>query len=71
MNFPRVLAWVADGESVAVTMRRKVVARLVPEPAPARRRPSPPDFAAISHEIFGNRTFHESAMDAEREDCRF
>ena len=42
-NFPRVMAWIADGEPVAVTMRRKVVARLVPEKPPA---PAKPDFRA-------------------------
>jgi antitoxin (DNA-binding transcriptional repressor) of toxin-antitoxin stability system len=42
-NFPRVMAWIADGEQVAVTMRRKVIARLVPE-KPAS--PSRPDFRA-------------------------
>lgn len=66
-NFPRVMAWVADGEQVAVTMRRKVVARLVPERAESGRKASAPDFAAISREIFGNRTFRKDAMEAERE----
>jgi antitoxin (DNA-binding transcriptional repressor) of toxin-antitoxin stability system len=42
-NFPRVMAWIAEGEPVALTMRRKVVARLVPEPPPA---PAQPDFRA-------------------------
>lgn len=42
-NFPRVMAWIEDGEPVAVTMRRKVIARLIPEkPAP----PARPDFRA-------------------------
>ena len=38
-NFPRVMAWIADGEQVAITMRRKVVARLIPEPEKAPARP--------------------------------
>ncbi len=42
-NFPRVMAWIADGEQVAVTMRRKIVARLVPERAESTARP---DFRA-------------------------
>ena len=46
-NFPRVMAWIADGEQVAVTMRRKVIARLVPEQPTA---PARPDFRAR----FGN-----------------
>lgn len=65
-NFPRVMAWIADGEQVAITMRRKVVARLVPERPQARRKPQAPDFAAISREIFGDRTFKGDAVEAER-----
>lgn len=42
-NFPRVMAWIADGEQVAVTMRGRRVARLVPEQAPD---PARPDFRA-------------------------
>jgi antitoxin (DNA-binding transcriptional repressor) of toxin-antitoxin stability system len=38
-NFPRIMAWIADGEQVAITMRRKIVARLTPEkPVKAARR---------------------------------
>lgn len=70
-NFPRVMEWIADGESVAITLRRKVVARLIPEPAKEGAKPAVPDFAAISQEIFGRRTFVEDAMEAEREGYRF
>lgn len=66
-NFPRVMAWIADGEQVAVTMRGRRVARLVPERAEPRRKATAPDFAAISREIFGDRTFSGDAMEAERE----
>jgi antitoxin (DNA-binding transcriptional repressor) of toxin-antitoxin stability system len=70
-NFPRVMAWIADGEQVAITMRRKVVARLVPERPQARHKPPAPDFAAISREIFGDRTFKGDAMEAEREGYKY
>ena len=70
-NLPRVMAWIADGEQVAVTMRRKVVARLVPEPEATRSKVKTPDFAAISREIFGGRTFSGDAMESEREGYRF
>ncbi len=70
-NFPRVMAWIEDGEQVAVTMRRKVIARLVPEPsAPPGETPTP-DFAAISRGIFGNQTFPDDAMESEREGYEF
>jgi len=70
-NFPRVMEWIADGETVAVTMRRKIVARLVPEPSPKGKKIAAPDFAAISQRIFGNRTFPGDAMESEREGYRF
>ncbi len=70
-NFPRVMAWITDGEEVAVTMRRKVVARLVPERPPARRKPPAPDFAAIGREIFGDRAWRGDAVEAERKGYEF
>lgn len=35
-HYSKVLAWVAKGEEVEVTRRGKVVARVVPPPAPAK-----------------------------------
>jgi antitoxin (DNA-binding transcriptional repressor) of toxin-antitoxin stability system len=70
-NFPRVMAWIQDGEQVAVTMRRKVIARLIPEPKTPNDEPTPPDFEAISRAIFGGRTFPGDAMESEREGYRF
>ena len=66
-NFPRVMAWIADGEQVAITMRRKVVARLIPEKPADRRSVKSPDFAAISCEIFAGRTFPDDLVEHERE----
>lgn len=65
-NFPRIMAWLADGEQVAVTMRGRRVARLIPEPDQPERKPAAPDFAAISQEIFGGRSFQGDAMETER-----
>jgi antitoxin (DNA-binding transcriptional repressor) of toxin-antitoxin stability system len=70
-NFPRVMAWIADGEQVAITMRRKVVARLIPERPQPQRKPPSPDFAAISREIFGDRTFTGEAMETERDGYKY
>lgn len=70
-NFPRVMAWIADGEQVAITMRRKVVARLVPEKPEVPSGATAPDFVAISREIFGDRVFPGDAMEREREGYRF
>lgn len=70
-NFPRIMAWIADGEQVVITMRRKIVARLIPEQLPLKRKPAAPDFAAISREIFGDRTFQGDAMEIEREGYKY
>lgn len=70
-NFPRVMAWIVDGEEVAVTLRRKVVARLIPEPSPVREVPPVPDFEAVSRKVFGERIFPGDAMESEREGYRF
>jgi len=70
-NFPRVMAWIADGEQVAITMRRRVVARLVPEKPKVPCAVAAPDFAAISRSIFGDRVLRGDAMEREREDYRF
>jgi len=70
-NFPRIMAWIADGEQVAITMRRKVVARLVPEPPSAGEALKAPDFGRISREIFGDRTFQGDLVESEREGYRF
>lgn len=71
-NFPRIMAWIEDGEQVAVTMRRKVIARLIPEkPETPQDEPAVPDFAAISQKIFGKRSFPGDAMESEREGYRF
>lgn len=69
-NFPRIMTWIADGEHVAITMRRKVVARLVPEKPPIRRKIKAPDFEAISQGIFGDRMFKDDLMEHEREEYR-
>jgi prevent-host-death family protein len=59
-RFPRVAAWVKEGEEVEITRAGKVVARLLP-PAPAKpRRFKMPDIMARL-----NRTFGEAHYDAE------
>ena len=52
-NFPRVMAWIADGEQVAITMRRKVVARLVPDKPVAAKRRTLADSAAVRRDKSG------------------
>lgn len=66
-NFPAVMRWIEEGENVAITMRRKVVARLIPERAPVARNAPAPDFDLISEKIFGAKKFRGNLVDQERE----
>jgi antitoxin (DNA-binding transcriptional repressor) of toxin-antitoxin stability system len=43
-NFSQIAKWLRDGEQVVITMRKKVVGRIVPEP-PANRTLKMPNFA--------------------------
>ena len=66
-NFPVVMSWIKDGENVAITMRRKIVARLIPERAPVTHNAPAPDFASISKRIFGPQKFRGNLVDLERD----
>jgi len=66
-NFPAVMLWIEEGENVAITMRRKIVARLIPERAPITRNAPAPDFDSISKRIFGSKKFRGNLVDLERE----
>jgi antitoxin (DNA-binding transcriptional repressor) of toxin-antitoxin stability system len=61
--FPKVERWIAEGEQVKITKRRKIVALLVPPARATRRRRPLPDFAARVRVTFGKRklTFKQSA----------
>lgn len=66
-NFPAIMRWIEEGENVAITMRRKIVARLVPERPPITRNAPAPDFDSISKRIFGAKKFRGNLADMERE----
>ena len=66
-NFPAVMRWIEEGENVAITMRRKIVARLIPERAPITHDGPAPDFDVISKRIFGAKKFRGNLADLERE----
>lgn len=61
------MRWIEEGENVAITMRRKIVARLIPERTPITRNASTPDFVSISKRIFGAKKFRGNLADLERE----
>jgi antitoxin (DNA-binding transcriptional repressor) of toxin-antitoxin stability system len=51
-RFPQVEAHLRDGEAIAITKRKRVIARLVPERPPVRNSP---DFSAMLKTIYGKR----------------
>jgi len=51
-DFPKIEEMLRSGEEIRVTKRRKVIARLTPEPID---RPPLPDFLGRMKEIFGDR----------------
>jgi prevent-host-death family protein len=53
-RFPSVFRWIEDGETVELTKRGRIVARIVPAPHAKPRRASMPDFAAMRREIYGD-----------------
>lgn len=57
-DFPKVERLLREGKDVQVTKRKRVIARLVPEPvsAPAKL----PDFKARMKKIFGDKVFKVS-----------
>ena len=60
-------AWIEEGENVAITMRRKIVARLIPERAPTTPNAPTPEFDSISKSIFRAKTFRGNLANRERE----
>jgi antitoxin (DNA-binding transcriptional repressor) of toxin-antitoxin stability system len=51
-DFPKVEEMLRSGEEIRITKRRKVIARLTPEPI---ERPPLPDFLGQMKEIFGDK----------------
>jgi antitoxin (DNA-binding transcriptional repressor) of toxin-antitoxin stability system len=51
-RFPQIEAHLREGEAIAITKRKRVIARLVPARSPQRKAP---DFAAMLKAIYGAR----------------
>lgn len=56
-HFPRVAAWIAEGESVEITKAGKPFARLVPAAPEKPRKPVKVDFAKQLRKTWGSRVF--------------
>ncbi len=62
-NFPKLEAWLAEGETVEIRRRGKPVALLTVPSAPlSRTLPPLPDFRARLQEIWGERFFSEEEV---------
>jgi len=69
-DFPRIEAWVLEGESINISKRGKVIARLVPassQAAIAGKVPKP-DIMSRLRETWGERVFSEEEVVAMRAD---
>ena len=67
-RFPSVFRWIEEGETVELTKRGRVVARIVPAPPAKPRKFKMPDFAAIQREIMGdNPRVYPSIVQEERD----
>jgi len=55
--FPRVAAWIAEGESVEITRAGKVFARLLPPEAGKSAKLAKPDILAQLEATWGDRVF--------------
>jgi antitoxin (DNA-binding transcriptional repressor) of toxin-antitoxin stability system len=56
-RFPRVAAWIAEGEPVEITKSGKIFARLLPAAPEKPRKLVKPDVMARLKKTWGNRVF--------------
>jgi len=54
-NFGGLLAWLEEGQEIQITMRRRVVARLVPDGRNIVTKVGMPDFAARLKKLHGKK----------------
>ena len=65
-HFPRVAAWIAEGEPVDITRAGKLFARLVPATPVPRRPPVKPDILVRLKATWGDRVFSAKEVAAMR-----
>lgn len=66
-HFPRVAAWIAEGEQVEITRSGKSFARLVPLSAATSTKLVKPDIMARLKKTWGKRVFSAKEVAAMRE----
>jgi prevent-host-death family protein len=65
-RFPRVAAWISEGEPVEITKSGRPFARLVPAAPDKPRKLVKPDIMAQLKEVWGNRVFSTKEIEAMR-----
>ena len=68
-NFSQIAKWLRDGEQVIITMRKKVIGRIIPEPS-EKRTLRMPDFAARIREEYPHPRISEKESAALRRELR-
>ena len=68
-NFSQIARWLKDGEQVVITMRKKVIARIIPEPS-ENRTLRMPDFAKRIREEYPHPQISEEESAALRRELR-
>jgi antitoxin (DNA-binding transcriptional repressor) of toxin-antitoxin stability system len=63
-NFGSLLAWLEDGQEIQITMRRRVVARLVPAGPKSAAKVRMPDFSARLKKIHGEKVISAEQAEA-------
>ena len=66
-RFPRVAAWIAEGEPVEITKAGKLFARLVPPARDKKHKLVKPDIMARLKETWGDRIFSTKEVIAMRD----
>jgi antitoxin (DNA-binding transcriptional repressor) of toxin-antitoxin stability system len=66
-SFPRVAAWIAEGEPVEITKAGKLFARLVPPTPVTTAKLVKPDIMARLKETWGDRVFSTKEVIAMRD----
>jgi antitoxin (DNA-binding transcriptional repressor) of toxin-antitoxin stability system len=69
-DFSRILAWVSNGEEVAITKHRRTVARLMPARASKTAGVRMPDIAGRLQKVFGRKVISDKAMGAVLDESR-
>jgi antitoxin (DNA-binding transcriptional repressor) of toxin-antitoxin stability system len=69
-RFPRVAAWIAEGEPVEITKSGKLFARLVPARAGKTRRFKMPDIMARLRANFGDKVYSAEEVQVMIEESR-